>query len=81
MVLNLIDIIKLLNRSLGVQVMILSFQYLVLGIFAIFGMFQASFGIEYDLKTILKWYKYFIAATHTVMTLTCVISDLIQREV
>lgn len=81
MILILNDIIKLINRSLGIQVMLLSFQYLVLGIFVIFGIFHASFAIGHDLKFSLKWYIYFIAATHTMTMLTSLISTSIQREV
>lgn len=74
------DIIKNINRAMSIQIIILVFQYLITGIFSIFGTIEASLENGNAFKSISKWYRYFSIAEHILVALTCAISSLIQNE-
>lgn len=70
------DIIKNINKAMGLQIMIFSLEYLFLGIFAIFGLVSGSFGNLYT-----DWYIFFTLLSHGILIIISVTNFMIQESV
>lgn len=78
------DITKLINKAISIQFFITVFEYLVIGIFSIFGIYQNWIEVVHDdshgdeFKNI---YVYFMVFSHSFLILSCYVNYLIQNSV
>lgn len=75
------DIIKLINKSLSVQIAVLSLLYFVIGIFSVFGVFEAFVERKSNFLGVAGEYFYFMVLTHLTLLLICIINVFIEGSV
>lgn len=77
------NIVKLINRSMSVQIVFLTVQYLFIGIFGIFGTLGVYIDTKHgdEFRATSKWYKYFMLVVQLMLMIACTTGALIRREV
>lgn len=74
------DITFLISKSTGVQMIVLSLQYLCIAIFSVFGILKFN-SEDPSFRLFVYWQFYFAILTHTLIVLVCINNFLIQCSV
>lgn len=76
------DIIELINKALGLQVILYFFEFLLVGIFGIFWTIQimSSASVEFG-SNFYFWYLYFMTMVHLILITICTTNFLVKTRV